>query len=163
QYERVIGDGWLWERAVAALERLVVHDEHRERVIDLLEPVYRAQDWWQKLVVVLDAKLEYVHDPAAQVVTLHEVAEIHEQRGGALDRALAALARGWRIDVADDAALTKLLSLAGKLEAWNEAVATVEEGAAAAPNSELAAGLWARAAEIHEQQRGDLVHAIAAW
>ena len=34
-----------------------------------------------------------------------------------------ALARAWRIDVADDAALTKLLSLAGKLEAWDEAVA----------------------------------------
>ncbi len=163
QYEQVVNEGKLWERAVAALERLVVHDEHRERVIELLEPVYRQQDWWQKLVVVLDAKLEYVHDAASQVVTLHEIAELHEERGGAIDLALAALARAWRIDVADDAALTKLLSLAGKLEAWDEAVATVEEGAGVAPNGELAAGLWARAAEIHEQQRNDLGRAILAW
>src|SRR5439155_14673488 len=117
----------------------------------------------QKLVVVLDAKLEYVHDPADQVITLHEIAELHEERGGAIDLALAALARAWRIDVADDAALTKLLSLAGKLEAWDEAARTVEDGATGAPNGELSAGLWARAAEIHEQQRNDLSRAIVAW
>ena len=45
------------------------------------------------------------HRSGDQVVTLHEIAEIHEQRGGALDLALAALARAWRIDVADDEAL----------------------------------------------------------
>jgi tetratricopeptide (TPR) repeat protein len=163
QYEEVIRNGTLWERAVAALERLIVHDEHRERIIELLEPVYRDQDWWQKLVVILDAKLEYITDPMTQVVTLHEIAEIHEERGGAIDLALAALARAWRIDVSDDAALTKLLSLAGKLEAWNEAVLTVEDGAANASNSELAAGLWARAAEIHEAQRSDTRRAIDAW
>jgi tetratricopeptide (TPR) repeat protein len=163
QYEQVLKEGTGWERAVASLERLVVHDDHRERVIELLEPVYREQDWWQKLVVILDAKLEYVRDPADQVATLHEVAEIHEQRGGALDLALAALARAWRINVADDDALTKLLSLAGKLEAWDEAVATVEEGAAVAPDPDLAASLWARAAEIHEAQRTDLARAIVAW
>lgn len=163
QYEEVIRNGTLWDRAVAALERLIVHDEHRERIIELLEPVYRDQDWWQKLVVILDAKLEYITDPMTQVVTLHEIAEIHEERGGAIDLALAALARAWRIDVSDDAALTKLLSLAGKLEAWNEAVLTVEDGAANAPNAELAAGLWARAAEIHEAQRSDTKRAIDAW
>ncbi|HEY1554250.1 MAG TPA: tetratricopeptide repeat protein [Kofleriaceae bacterium] len=163
QYEQVIQNGASWERAVASLERLVIHDEHRERVLELLEPVYRDQDWWQKLVVILDAKLEYVRDPAEQVTTLHEIAEIHEERGGAIDLALAALARAWRIDVADDAALTKLLSLAGKLEAWDEAAATVEEGATAAPTSDMQAGLWARAAEIHEAQRSDLARAVVAW
>ncbi len=163
QFQEVLHGEKLWERGVAALERLVIYDEHRARVIELLEPVYRAQDWWQKLVVILDAKLEYVHDPADQVRTLHEIAQIHEQRGGAIDMALAALARAWRIDVADDEALTKLLALAGKLGAWDEAARTVEDGAAAADNGELAAGLWARAAEIHENQRNDLPRAIAAW
>lgn len=167
QYEQVIGEGRGWDRAVAALERLVVHEAHRERIAELLEPVYREQDWWRKLVVILDVKLAYVHDPADQVKTLHEIAAIHEERGGALDLALAALARAWRIDVADDEALTKLLSLAGKLEAWDEAVRTVEDGAAAAQHAlgldELGAGLWARAAEIHELRRNDRARAIAAW
>jgi len=162
QYEEVIGGGKLWERAVASLERLVIHDEHRERIASLLEPVYREQDWWQKLVVILDAKLEYVSDPAVQVVTLHEIAEIHEQRGGAIDLALAALARAWRIDVGDDDALNKLLSLAGKLGAWDEAARTVEDGASST-DGELAATLWTKAADIHENQRADLKRAIDAW
>ena len=162
QYEEVINAGNLWERAVASLERLVIHDEHRERIASLLEPVYRDQDWWQKLVVILDAKLEYVTDPATQVLTLHEIADIHEQRGGALDLALSALARAWRIDVADDEALHKLLALAGRLAAWDEAVRTVEDGAASV-DGELAATLWTKAAEIQEKQRRDLKRAIDAW
>jgi len=163
QHEHVIAEGRLWERAVAALERLVVHEAHRERIAELLEPVYREQDWWQKLVVILDAKLDYVRDPGDQVATLHEIALIHEERGGALDMALEALARAWRIDVAEDESLAKLLSLAGKLEAWDEAVTTLEGGAASAPNQDMAGGLWARAAEIHEVHRNDVPRAIAAW
>ena len=163
QFQEVLHGEKLWERGVSALERLVIHDDHRARVIELLEPVYRAQDWWQKLVVILDAKLEYINDPLEQVETLHEIAAIHEDRGGAIDLALAALARAWRIDVSDEAALTKLLSLAGKLGAWDEAARTVEDGAASAGGGELAAGLWARAADIHEIQRNDLARAISAW
>ncbi len=163
QYEHVIAEHRLWDRAVAALERLVVHESQRERIVELLEPVYRDQDWWQKLVVILDAKLAFIHDPLDQILTLHEIAEIHENRGGALDLALEALARAWRIDVAEDDSLAKLLSLAGKLEAWDEVVRTLEDGAANAPSAEMSAGLWSRAAEIHESRRNDNLHAIAAW
>ncbi|MBA3500964.1 MAG: hypothetical protein H0T65_11350, partial [Deltaproteobacteria bacterium] len=163
QHQQVIDEGMHWERAVGALERLVVHDQHRERITEILEPVYREQDWWQKLVVILDAKLDYVRDPSDQITTLHEIATIHEDRGGALDLALEALARAWRIDVAEDESLRKFLALAGKLEAWDYAVEQLEEGALAAPSSDLGAGLWARSAEIHELQRNDLPRAIAAW
>src|SRR6185369_8597596 len=130
QYEQVIYAQQRWEAAVSSLERLVVHEAHRERVAELLEPVYRGLDWWQKLVVILDAKLDYVRDPGEQVSTLHEIAKIHEDR-------------------------------AGKLDPWDEVVATLEDGAASAQNGDLAAGLWARAAEIHEARRGDLPRAIA--
>jgi len=163
QYEQVIQAQERWEAAVSSLERLVVHEAHRERVAELLEPVYRGQDWWQKLVVILDARLDYVRDPFEQVRTLHEIAQIHEERGGALDLALQALARAWRLDVADDDSLSKLLVLAGKLEAWDEVVVTLEDGAAAAPTGDLGAALWARAAEIHEVRRRDLPRAVLAW
>jgi tetratricopeptide (TPR) repeat protein len=163
QHDQVIAEGALWERAVASLERLVVHEQYRERIAELLEPVYREQDWWQKLVVILDAKLDYVRDPIDQIATLHEIAGIHEDRGGALDLALAALARAWRIDVADEESLAKLLGLAARLEAWDDVVATLEGGATGAPNSDLSGGLWARAAEIHENHRSDRPRAIAAW
>ncbi|MGE0395717.1 MAG: tetratricopeptide repeat protein [Kofleriaceae bacterium] len=163
QLEHVIAEGAAWDRAVASLEHLVQFEEHRERIFELLEPVYREQDWWQKLVVILDAKLDFIRDPIDQITTLHEIAKIHEERGGALDLALHSLARAWRIDVADEESLLKLLQLAAKLGAWDDAVRTLEEGASAAPNGDLAGALWARAAEIHEGQRGDNKAAIRAW
>ncbi|MFN0253619.1 MAG: tetratricopeptide repeat protein [Kofleriaceae bacterium] len=162
QHEHVIAEGAAWDRAVSSLELLVQHEEHRERIFELLEPVYREQDWWQKLVVILDAKLDFVRDPIDQVTTLHEIAKIHEERGGALDLALHSLARAWRIDVADEESLLKLLQLAAKLGAWDDAVRTLEEGASAA-SGDLAGSLWARAAEIHEGQRGENKAAIRAW
>ena len=163
QHEHVISEGRFWERAVAALERLVVNMDHRERITELLEPVYREQDWWQKLVVILDAKLDYIRDPVDQVSVLHEIAKIHEERGGALGLALKALARAWRIDVSDEESLGKLLALAGRLRAWDDTVVTLEEGAAVAPNIDLGGSLWARAAEIHEVHRHDRPRAILAW
>src|SRR6185295_10885898 len=108
-------------------------------------------------------KLEYLRDPRDQIAALHEIAEIHEQRGGNLDLALQALARAWRIDVADEDSLARLLVLAGTLAAWDDITATLEDGAEVAPNSDLAAELWARAAEIHENRRHDIPRAIAAW
>ncbi len=163
QLEHVLAEGRKWERAVYSLERLVVHEAHRQRITELLEPVYREQDWWQKLVVILDAKLDFVEDAVEQISILQEIAGIHERRGGALDLALEALARAWRIDVAEDESLLRFLGLASKLGAWSEAAATIEEGAAAAPNQDLAAGLWARVAEIHEVHLGDRGNAIRAW
>src|SRR5262249_4383853 len=102
-------------------------------------------------------------DPSDQVKALHEVAKIHEERGGALDLALTALARAWRIDVADEASLAKLMLLAGKLEAWDEVANQLEAGAGSAANSDLAAALYARAADIHHTRRADNTRAIDAW
>lgn len=162
-YRNALTERALAELAIAALERLVVHDEHRAEIIELLEPVYRNADWWQKLAVILDAKLEFIADSAQQVAILHEIAAIHDNRGGALDLAFAALQRAWRIDVCDDAALGKLLTLADKLETWEQAAKTVEAGANAAPSEAMAAELWAQAAAIQEVKCRDRKRAIAAW
>jgi hypothetical protein len=48
------------DRALPALERLAVGAAGRERTLGMLEPVYRHRNWWQKLVVVLDAKLAFL-------------------------------------------------------------------------------------------------------
>src|SRR5205814_7404407 len=66
-------------------------------------------------------------------------------------------------DWSSDVCSPDLLALAGKLAAWDEVVVTLEDGAVAAPNSDLGAGLWARSAEIHELRRRDLPRAISAW
>lgn len=163
QYEEVLTLPVGKSRAVAALERLVVDERLRERISELLEPVYRQADAWQKLVVILDAKLAYVDDPLRQAEMLQEIAQIHEQRGGDLRLALEASARAWHLDVGDTAAAERLIALAHRRGAWDFAAAELSRGAEAADDPLVAAGLWARIAEIHDAQRGDLPGAVQAW
>ena len=162
QYEEVLTTASP-DRALPALERIATGAAGRERTLALLEPVYRARDAWQKLVVVLDAKLAYLSDANDQIGTLMEVAAIHESRGGDLRVALAALARAWLIEPARADVFEQLLTLGGRMGAWDSLCETLAAGAAASmdpPTQHLA---LARLAEIHETQRGDHPSAITAW
>ena len=151
------------DRALPALERMAAGTAGRERTLGLLEPVYRARDWWQKLVVVLGAKLEFLLDPGEQIATLLEIATLHERRGGDLDLAQDALARAWLLEPPRTDVFERLVALGGKNGAWDELVATLDAGAAATMDPPTQASALARVAEIHEAQRGDHPAAIAAW
>ncbi len=162
-YEVVLRAEVGWEAALPPLERLVVEEEVRERIAELLEPVYRANDWWQKLVVILDAQLQYVEDPTRRVEMLREIATLHETRGGDEQLALDALARAWRANVADSEVYDELSVLAAKLGAWDALIETLEGGVEELYDYELVAAIVARIAELHESQRDDAAAAIAAW
>ena len=162
QYEEVLATPYS-EDALPPLERLVAGDEHRERIAGLLEPVYRARDWWQKLVVILDAKLAYVDDPHDKIETLLEIASLHDGRGGDPALALEALARAWQLEPTRRDVFDRLYGLGARLGAWTDLVATLEAGAAATLEPDAAVHALARVAEIHESQRGDHPAAIAAW
>ncbi|MCB9573169.1 MAG: tetratricopeptide repeat protein, partial [Kofleriaceae bacterium] len=162
QYEAVL-EGPAWERALPHLERLVVLEDHRERIAGLLEPVYRRNDWWQKLVVILDAKLAFIDDPRDKVTTLCEIAQIHDSRGGDLGMAFDALSRAWRSEPSDASVFEALTHQASRLGAWDELVEVLETGIAGTFDPEVAATVHARIAEVHETQRGDHPAAIASW
>ncbi|MCG8417376.1 MAG: tetratricopeptide repeat protein [Proteobacteria bacterium] len=163
QYELVLSSNVDWQRALAPLERLVVNEDHRERIAELLEPVYRRKDWWQKLVVILDAQVAYANDPARRVSLLCEVARLHETRGGDPNLALDALSRAWMENVHDVEVYDELTALAAKLGAWDQLVDTLAQGIKDEYDADLVASVRARIAEIHEHQRRDVDAAIAAW
>lgn len=162
QYEEVLGTSTP-ERALPALERLAAGAAGRERTLALLEPVYRARNWWQKLVVILDAKLAFIRDPGEQVETLTEIASIHEARGGDLGLAFDALARAWRLEPTRHDVFERLVALGGRVRAWDELCETLAAGAAQTMDPETQELALARLADIHETQRGDNPAAIAAW
>ncbi|WP_428265392.1 tetratricopeptide repeat protein, partial [Haliangium sp.] len=163
QYELVLGAESGWERALEPLEKLVLDEDLRARIAEMLEPVYRANDWWKKLVVILDTQVRYIDDPTRRVAMLREIAQLHETRGGDERLALEALSRAWREDVRDREVQAELTALAAKLEAWDALVDTLAAGVADDGDPELAAAIWAHIAEIHEDRRNDLERAVAAW
>jgi tetratricopeptide (TPR) repeat protein len=152
-----------WDRALPHLERLVVQEDHRERITGLLEPVYRKWDWWQKLVVILDAKLAYVDDNATKVEVLCEIAGIHHARGGDMNLAFDALSRAWKIEPGDQPVFDALTQQAARIGAWDELVDVLEKGVANSFDPEVVATVHGRIAEVHETQRGDNSKAILSW
>jgi len=161
QYEKVLKDGGDGT-ALSALERLVVVERHRQRIAGILEPIYRANDWWRKLVVILSAQLDYTEDPRDKVATLREIAEIHENRGGALSLALDALSRAWLEDTGDDDVYQPLVALTAKLGAWDALVATLEKGLTELYDIDRIVIILRRMAEVEERSRNDRPAAIAA-
>lgn len=147
--------------ALPALERLVVDDRHRERIASILEPVYREHDWWQKLVVILDAQLEYVEDPLRRGEMLREIARIHESRGGDLHLALDALGKAWLEEVGDREVYGDFVALGSRLGAWDRLVAVLEDGVREHFDHDLVAMVLLEAARIHEVERADRERAIA--
>ena len=83
-------------RRCAPLERLIVDHDHTFRIAQILEPIYREQDAWQKLVVIYDAELEFIDDRPRRVELQREIARLHEQRGG--DGRLGVPAAGARLE-----------------------------------------------------------------
>ncbi len=162
QYEEILGTAYL-EQSLPQLERLITALEHRERIAGLLEPVYRARDWWQKLVVILDAKLAYVDDPTEKVALFLEIADLHDARGGDPHLSFEALAKAWQIEPSRRDVFDRLCAQGGRLGAWDDLVTTLEAGAAATLEPEVGAVALARIAEIHETHRRDHAGAIAAW
>src|SRR5206468_13020882 len=122
--------------------------------------------WWQKLVVILDAQLEYVDDKDQRVGMLREVARIHAERsgqGGKIGLALEALARAWKEDVADEAVYAELEEVAARLGAWDQLTQVLDAGVEGIYDYDLAARLLARIGRIEEVQRKDRGRAIGAW
>ncbi|HWN70372.1 MAG TPA: tetratricopeptide repeat protein, partial [Haliangium sp.] len=163
QYELVLAAPTGWQKALPPLERLVLDEEHRARIAEVLEPIYRANDWWQKLVVILDTQVGYIDDPERRVTMLREIAHIHATRGGDQKLALEALSRAWRENTRDEAALAELTALAARLGAWDSLVGTLTAGVASEYDPELVGAVWARIAGIHEERRKDAERAIEAW
>src|SRR5262249_30533819 len=91
-YEEGLGHVHAHPDAVRALERLIVDRDYTFRIAQILEPIYREQDAWQKLVVIYDAEMEFIDDKPRRVALLREIAQLQEQRGSDARRAFAALA-----------------------------------------------------------------------
>ena len=124
----ILDDHGHHEPTIASLEQLFEKEEMmREPIGQVLEPIYREREQWEKLVKLLSLKIELEGDPFTQVELLRDVARISEQE--LRDWALAIKSYG-RIfaQVPDDEAIRGSLSRLGeRLNAWPEIVEIYED------------------------------------
>lgn len=168
-YEQALGRAPGDAEAVRALEQLIVDNEHTFRIAQILEPIYRDTDAWQKLIVIYDAELEFIDERARRVELLREIARLHEQRGGEGRLAFGALARAWTEEVeegggdGEQAIYDEMERLARELVMWRELVHTLEGVVEKSYEPDLQAVVYARVARLKEQRLADLAGAIESW
>ena len=148
---------------VESLEGLVTKDALKERVTQILEPIYREHDQWMKLVAVLEARVKMADHPADQAPLLAEIGRLHENRGGDAARAFVAWTRAFVCDPADEEARGHVDRLAGLLDAWDAHVAAYEEALAKCQDPMLGSQLLGVIARVHDERRGDPRSAIKTY
>jgi len=162
-YEEVLRDDPRNDRALASLESLVLNEEHRFRIAQILEPIYHQLDEWKKLVVIYEAELEFIEDRARRVEILTEISKLHEERGGDYLLAFDAISKAWLEDVSDRTILDKVENMAGQLGDWGRFVSVLQKGAEQSYDAELLAEIYRKLAKIHERALGDKEKAIESY
>ncbi|MDD9967291.1 MAG: tetratricopeptide repeat protein [Myxococcales bacterium] len=149
--------------ALARLEELVQGEHARERLTQILEPIYRQLDQWKKLIAVHEAQLELGDDPAEGVRLLSEVASLHEERGGDASLAMHAFGRALLLEPDNEEVRQQVDRLAGLLNAWDAHVETYEAALKRTEDPGTISTLLLTIARVQDEKRSDAAAAIRAY
>ncbi|MDP3279427.1 MAG: tetratricopeptide repeat protein [Deltaproteobacteria bacterium] len=152
------------EPAIIALERLAEHNEPlRQRITEILEPIYRSLDSWPKLVEVLTARLADCTDTLQRGEILSEIGSLKETRANDVHGAFAAYSAAFTADPGDSNARDSVQRLATAHSLWDDLVRTYEAAIGATTDSLLQTELLRSIAETHDLRRDAPRDAIIAW
>ena len=148
--------------AIADLEALLSDDDHKERVVDILLPLYEGADDWRKLIYLNAQRFDLATDEMDRVGILRETARLWEERGSDNNRAFDALRAAFEIDAEDLEIRGELERLAAALAAW-DALAEAYESAIEGAEGTVKRDLLAALAAIHDEKRDDPRQALQAY
>lgn len=162
-FEEVLQTNPTHAPTVAELERLVMNEEHQRRITEVLEPIYRQQDEWRKLIAILEAQASNAETPDDAERILGEVATLHETRGGDNAMALEAWGRAFAAAPHSTEARAQIDRLANVVQDWAQAVAAYERAINASEDPVNVGELLAAVARIQDEKLGDPRAAIITY
>lgn len=115
--------GILWEKpghsyALEAMERLAVQAEYLPVIADVLDPIYRDGEDWQKLAILTEMRIDLTDDPRDRAQLWAQVAELREVRLNNGEAALDALFRAFDELPEDEEIRERLVRLATEQGAY---------------------------------------------
>ena len=149
--------------ALAALMELTLHEEHRMRAAEVIEPLLREGERWDELVVLVERKLSGLTEPSERLEQLVGLAAIHEHGRKDKSAAFEALARALAEQPSEVGLQDDLERLAGELDAFDRFYAVLVERAGHNHDPEQAGELLRRAGRIAEHELHDDARAIESY
>ncbi|MEO7037108.1 MAG: tetratricopeptide repeat protein [Polyangiaceae bacterium] len=149
--------------ALGALERLAGDSQHSLAIAEILEPLYRGQGDYQKLIGVHEVQVSQAEEPARKVELLHQVAALHEDAAGDVNAAFDTLARALAVDPSHEETQAGLDRLARVTGRFQDLASVFERLAVAQTDPELSSKLYSSAGNVFENLVGDGERAIELY
>ncbi len=162
-YRQVLDRDAVNRQALEALERLGNTDAHALLIAEILEPLYRSQGDFQKLIRVHAIQVDRTDDVSRKVELLHQIATLQEDAGNDVSGAFDTYARALGCDPSHAGTQEALDRLARTTGRFKDLAVVFERLAGSQTEPELAGQLYTFAARVYEGEVGDVERAIELY
>ncbi|MCA9583531.1 MAG: hypothetical protein KC416_17150, partial [Myxococcales bacterium] len=153
QYREILSAAPEYTPALTALEVLFEDGVMPKEIGAILEPHYRMQEQWARLIRVHERQLEQMQEADERIAMMHRIAETAEERADDLDTAFLWMQRALLEDPAHDHSASEVERLAAIVGAWGDLANTYATILGNVNHSEAArADIGKRLARIYEEK-----------
>lgn len=162
-YEQILSQDSAYQDSIIALEGIIEDEERQSRIVEILIPIYKEHNKWEKLIKAYEIELKHLEDPIEKKQRYNEIGSLAEEMASDLDMAFSAYSSAFKEDPADSTLLDKVMEIAEKTEKW-ESLATVFDEAAAVSDMPSVKGLLLRwEARVLDRRLGDFRKAVDVY
>ncbi len=140
----------------ASLERMFMGGTLQREIADVIEPLYRQNEEWEKLAQIYEVQLGHLTAREERQALLRRLAEICEQKLVDQIAAFAWWAQAVKEDPSSQLALEELLRLVRSTHQWDEYVNTLFDAASAISAPSVRRDILLRLGAVFENDLGDL-------
>lgn len=152
-------------RAVSELRRMFDEGKHRDRILEMIEPIYLDTGAFQDLATVYESSLTAVEDPDRRKETLLKLADVWMTKLSEGTAAMGWFGEALAIDPSDEVVLNQVETLAHETGAWPKLLEILLAAATSTEDDGRRVALWHKSVECAKDRLGDLerAEAVCRW
>jgi tetratricopeptide (TPR) repeat protein len=163
QYKEILAAAPEHAPALAALEQLFAEGVEPLVIAEILEPLYRMQESWERLLGVQEVRLEHQNELSERVATMHRIAEIAEERAGEPQIAFEWHQRVLFEDPLNEQSTAETERLAGSLGQWEQLANSLADVLEQRSEAAVRVPIGKRLARMYENEIGDVQRAVETY
>lgn len=163
QYREILNAAPEHDQALTALEMLFADGVSPLEIGEILEPLYRMSESWDKLITVQQVQLQHQEDADERIAMMHRIAEIAEDRAGDHQLAFEWMQRALLEAPAHEHTASEVERLAAMLDRWDQLASTYADVLEAATDPAVIREVGGRQARVYETELGNVELAVEAY
>ena len=142
------------DAAISAIESLIHNKDLTNDVADILEPIYVDRNDNDKLIDLLNAKIDVCEDPSDAVMLYKRIATIDMDAKNDKAAAFDAWNKAIALDASDEEILSNIERLANDLGKWNELVEAYNKALEASQDDDAKLAIDLKLADVYVDKLG---------